>query len=300
MPELTIVIPTLNRGECLRKTIGSLLEQSFKDWELIVVDQSAVAELTATWIARLRDGRIHHRTLQPPSVAHARNFGISLARAELMIFIDDDVELEPGFLDAYREAFADQSVDAVAGRVVLQGDPVRDHPLAIGLGGTETGSFNCLIDQDATTAQGCNMAFRKSILLTLGGFDTRFVENDHRDESDLCFRLRKAGGRIVYRKKAALAHYPAGAGGCRPAGGQAWNKIIKCRNETLFFLKHWPFWRAPLFARNQIYPGLKDDLRPKEPQPFAQMLYLLIGFVIGLWIYLTKTPAKLPEHDVLP
>lgn len=293
--KLSLVIATLNREDRLRETIDSLRRQTFQDWELFVVDQSAHGEATCQWLNQLADHRIIYRTWQPPSLTQSRNLGISLASSPIIIFIDDDVLLHDGFLEAYVEAFQDPEIHAVAGRVVQKGFAVSAHPMTLKLGGVQSGTFDCPTDQDATAVQGCNMAFRKGALLAVGGFDSRFTKNAYREESDLCFRLKKKGSRIVYRKDAALTHIPERSGGCRPSGTPKLNQIVKFRNETLFFLKHWALWRLPQFFWNQLFIVVWKRKLPKRPHEFAQVFYFKIGFWIGLWVYLTGKPRELVQ-----
>lgn len=97
-PTVTVVIPTFNRRALLARAIQSVVQQTFTDFELIVVDDGSsdrVGEVLAEWPTA--DARlIVHPTHQ--GAAAARNTGIRAARGELIAFLDDDDQWLPSKL----------------------------------------------------------------------------------------------------------------------------------------------------------------------------------------------------------
>lgn len=111
---VSVIIPTRNRPDCLRSTVATVLGQVELPREVIVVDQSETAEsreAVAGLLARVSPGtqeRVRLTYLQDPSLtggAQARNRGIELARGEILLFLDDDVELEPTFVGELLRAY---------------------------------------------------------------------------------------------------------------------------------------------------------------------------------------------------
>jgi glycosyltransferase involved in cell wall biosynthesis len=96
-PALTIVIPTLNRGELVGRALESALAQRDADIEVLVSDNGS-SDSTPEVLARYADARLrkvrHERTLSP--TAHG-NFVIGAARGALFVGLSDDDWLEPGF-----------------------------------------------------------------------------------------------------------------------------------------------------------------------------------------------------------
>lgn len=95
--DFSIVIPTRNRGELLRRAISSVLHQSYMDYELIVVDDGSdpAVELPKDALdERIR--LIRQSVAEGP--AAARNAGIKCARGRYIAFLDDDDEYLPNFL----------------------------------------------------------------------------------------------------------------------------------------------------------------------------------------------------------
>jgi glycosyltransferase involved in cell wall biosynthesis len=87
-PVVSVIIPTYNRGYCLSESIDSVLNQEYRQIELIVVDDGSADE-TRDLVAKYPD-LIYHRLEKNSGVSHARNQGVELAQGELICFLDSD------------------------------------------------------------------------------------------------------------------------------------------------------------------------------------------------------------------
>jgi glycosyltransferase involved in cell wall biosynthesis len=93
-PQISVVLPTFNRSGLLARAIESVIDQSFKDWELIVIDDASTddtPEVLADWSAK--DGRIkvfrNERNFYP-DISETLNKGLKLARGKYVARLDDD------------------------------------------------------------------------------------------------------------------------------------------------------------------------------------------------------------------
>lgn len=111
IPRVSVVIPCFNSLQRLPETIGTVLGQSFVDFEVVLVDDGGDDDL-AGWVSTLEDPRV--RVVRQPNagVAAARNRGIAEARGELVAFLDSDDLWFPhtlaSLVDRYDDATADQ------------------------------------------------------------------------------------------------------------------------------------------------------------------------------------------------
>lgn len=88
--KISIIVPTFNRAHMVTDTIDSILNQTFKDFELIIVDNYST-DTTEQVIKKYTDERLKfHRHENGGVVAVNRNYGISQARGEYIAFCDDD------------------------------------------------------------------------------------------------------------------------------------------------------------------------------------------------------------------
>jgi glycosyltransferase involved in cell wall biosynthesis len=98
MPYFSIVIPVYNKEKFVSKTLRSVLEQTFSDFEIIVVNDGSTDESESKILSQ-KDSRIHYFTKVNEGVAVARNFGIEKANGEYICFLDADDYWFPNFLE---------------------------------------------------------------------------------------------------------------------------------------------------------------------------------------------------------
>ncbi|WP_198285598.1 glycosyltransferase [Cellulosimicrobium cellulans] len=99
-PVVSIVMAALNRENVIRGAIESVLRQSYRHWELIVVDDGST-DATAAIVRELAQSDTRIRLLERPhgGVSRARNAGLRSARGELIAFLDTDNLWRPRFLE---------------------------------------------------------------------------------------------------------------------------------------------------------------------------------------------------------
>jgi glycosyltransferase involved in cell wall biosynthesis len=97
---ITVVISTYNRLELLREAVASVRAQTYREWELVVVDDAS-GDGTWEWLRGEADERVRvFRQEVNRERSAARNLGLEEARGELVMFLDDDDRLLPGALAA--------------------------------------------------------------------------------------------------------------------------------------------------------------------------------------------------------
>jgi GT2 family glycosyltransferase len=103
-PLVSVVIATHNRRRLLAEAVATVFEQTFPDWELIVVDDAS-SDDTPAYLASFDDARV--RAIRLPEHGErsvARNRGLHEARGEFVMFLDDDDLLRPGALAMLSDA----------------------------------------------------------------------------------------------------------------------------------------------------------------------------------------------------
>jgi len=206
-PTASIIVPTRLRADYLDVALASIAPQAAAAGaELLVVDDGPDA---ATRDAAARHGAryVAHRASR--GLNAARNSGIDAAAADLLVFVDDDVEVRPGWLAALlaADAAADPAVGVLTGPIRARFEDHRlrscgreDPPITTQDHGTH--------DRDVEHAWGANMTVRRSAIARAGRFDE--ARELYGDEQEWQGRLRAAGGRIRYVAAAALDHRRAG------------------------------------------------------------------------------------------
>lgn len=98
MPKVSVVIPAYNAMNYLPATMGSLLNQTFEDFEVIVVNDGSSDE-TEEWVSQIENSKIKLISQENKGLAGARNTGIAHAKGEYIAFLDADDLWEPTKLE---------------------------------------------------------------------------------------------------------------------------------------------------------------------------------------------------------
>lgn len=106
-PKISIIMPCYNAAAHLPVSIGSVLAQTFSDWELIAVDDGST-DSTLTWLGKQPDPRIHVHTQSNKGVSAARNAGLAMAKGEYVAFLDSDDTWASDFLARMLEAITSE------------------------------------------------------------------------------------------------------------------------------------------------------------------------------------------------
>lgn len=119
MPKVSVIIPSYNLGPYLPETLASVQDQTFTDWECIVVDNGS-ADASPSIVRHLSEQDARFRLLALPSnlgVAKARNRGLEEAAGEYVLFLDADDLITPSYMaQAVSALDEDPSLHVVYGR----------------------------------------------------------------------------------------------------------------------------------------------------------------------------------------
>lgn len=117
MTSISIVIPTMNRLDSLKRTISYITKGTILPKEIIVVDQTQDLQTVEATRAFLRKLNIEHIYLhqEEPSLTKARNLGMKHVSGDLVIQMDDDVDIKTDTLAIINNIFADNDISMLAG-----------------------------------------------------------------------------------------------------------------------------------------------------------------------------------------
>ncbi|GGH84227.1 glycosyltransferase involved in cell wall biosynthesis [Pullulanibacillus pueri] len=129
-PLISIVVPTFNRGRNISITINSILNQSYKHFELIIVDDASTDD-TESIVKNITDKRIKYIKLKENTKGtKPRNIGISLSKGEFITFLDSDDQWIPYKLEKQLNFILDSNLDSskimcFTGLLVKDGDSTQ-------------------------------------------------------------------------------------------------------------------------------------------------------------------------------
>lgn len=123
MPKVSVIMPVHNRRHLIQRAIESVLQQTFSEWELLIVDDGSTDGLEALVVPLLEKyTNIRYLRHARRGVALTRNIGIHAALGQYITFLDSDDEYTPDHLRVRVEYIESQThVDVVHGGVELIG-----------------------------------------------------------------------------------------------------------------------------------------------------------------------------------
>jgi GT2 family glycosyltransferase len=222
---ISAVVCTRGRPQELERCLIALRAISYRDCEIIIVDNAPPDDASQRAFRRLvgDDPRFKYVVEPAPGLARARNHALRVARGEIVAFADDDVHVDPLWLDGILGGFRrGKGIGAVTGMVASASlltraeqffdarvwwssrcaqrvywerrgpdDPVI-HPYSAGRFGT-----------------GANMAFRRDLMLALGGFDEALgagATTGSPEDLDAFIRVLRSGYGLSYEPSALVWH----------------------------------------------------------------------------------------------
>lgn len=221
---ISVVIPTFGRDKVLIDTIGQFLEQKPAAKEVLVVDQTPVHDnLTELQLKSWHGaGAIRWLRLDRPSQPGALNRALREASQPVVLFLDDDIRIDQGFVAAHARHYDDEDIWAVAGQVLQPGqEELTGWERRPGSGPFVDWDFPFHSDRQCYIENGMsgNLSVRRDKALAVGGFDENFLPPvSYRFDNEFCKRLCRAGGRILFEPRARIYHLRCSRGGTRTRG----------------------------------------------------------------------------------
>jgi GT2 family glycosyltransferase len=238
---ISVIVATLDRPGLLAETLASVLACDPPAAEIIVVDASVSPPPDAVWpSASAGRPTIRHIRAQP-GLTRQRNIGLRAASGEIVLFLDDDVTVQPNTFAILADAYRDRSVAGVTGRVL--GDRARRVDRGHGLrsilpGGGREGSFTRYgypryirhqdRAHDVEFLPGCFMSARTSLALEVG-FDEALTGLAVAEDEDFSYRLSRRG-RLRYVPDLAVHHRL----GPRRESSRALGRMVVVNRSYLF------------------------------------------------------------------
>ncbi len=219
---VTIILCTYNRAHSLHTALESVLASalaSHVDWELLVVDNNSrdrTREVINEFCQR-HPGRVRYIFEAQQGHTRAKNAGIRESRGEILAFVDDDVTVEPAWLDNLAGGLRDGEWSGSGGRILPPQGFSPPPWLALKGPWGQGGALCAQFDMGDTARQiteeppyGANMAFRKEMFEKYGGFRTDLGHCGDgligNDDTEFGRRLMAGGERLRYEPLAVVYH----------------------------------------------------------------------------------------------
>ncbi len=271
---VSIFIPTGNRASSLEKVLRSLVHQSYKKFEVLIVDYhstDSTHQVITQYKKRLKITLIHQKT---KGLSKAANLALKQAKGKIFIRTDDDVVMSKNWLEAVWTSFLkDRRVGGVTGPTVIpaayrkyrdlfviekkfkegnlfwqllgklyfgyfmEGDPHRvSHWFDSGAFSLGSNFPEATREKlhEVTNLEACNFSVRTKLLRKIGGFDITYSGVGEYYEPDAAYKIKRLGYKLVFNPKAMLNHCPSQQGFYKDRP-ESYSRMI---NFIVFYRRH--------------------------------------------------------------
>jgi len=298
----SVVICTHNRAELLTRSVRSALEEARTcHAEVLVVDNASTDDTPAV-LAALPAPVDLLRVVREPRVglSAARNRGLAEVRGAVAVFLDDDAVPRPGWLASHLVLYDAPGVVCVGGRIRVQlpvtRPPWLTPPLEKALTAHDLGAPTRRYRAGDAYPCGANVSYRVTTAQELGGFSLLVGPRGRRllqhDDTDLCCRIERAGGEMMYSHEAVVDHHIL-ADRLVPAWFLA-HHWAHGQSGAIFHLRNFGLRRALGRLRWHYRPHLlRFPYAPREPVDAARLLAECqrreaLGYLVGLTLSLPR------------
>jgi len=260
-PQVSIIIPTINREKSLKQTLLGLKNQKQVSFEVLIIYQSPLTLLkTEDYPSNFS---FIHSTIQ--SASTARNIGILNSKADILLFIDDDIIINDAyFVYKHFRHYSNSKIPGVVGRSIDKNTTTYSRSQKSF--NKNIGFFYFPKNYGTSTflqsGRSNNLSVRKEYAIKVGGMDENYSRGAHREETDFCLRISRLYGAFIYDPNSVLIHLNEFSGGIR-----SWNdnQYIKAKHNIV----------------GAIYFDLKmAPLKYKHEYLFATLRYFILNKTI--------------------
>jgi GT2 family glycosyltransferase len=221
-PSITVIIATYTRAALLDQCLHHLGRQQFYPGDDVIVVDNGSTDHTTSVVRR-------HQRAYPvplgllyeaqPGKSHALACALAHAHGDVLVFTDDDVNAEVGWIDHIRTVMANPKVALMGGRVTPRWEAsvppwIRRAPAEHARLGAPLGLLEYppgVVDLGPRAVLGANLAVRRDALIAVGGFASHLGKLRGTllsgEDQELCLRIQRAGFRAIYVDAAAVTHW---------------------------------------------------------------------------------------------
>ncbi len=277
-PRVSVVVCSYNAERTMAACLASLETLNYPDYEVIVVNDGST-DRTLEIAERFPYCRIISQ--ENKGLSAARNVGAEAATGEIVAYTDSDCVADPDWL-AYLVAKMEAAQLVACGGPNFP--PPEDSLVPAAVAVSPGGPTHVLLSDDvAEHIAGCNMAFRRDVLLRLGGFDP--VYRAAGDDVDICWRFQDEGYTIGFSPAAVVWHFRRNTVKAYIGQQRGYGKA-----EALVYSKH-PF-RFNLFGQARWLGRIYGDLSAALLLSRKPVIYSGV-FGRGLFQTLYEPPSSL-------
>jgi GT2 family glycosyltransferase len=260
-PRVSVIIPIHGKLAYTLACLRSLARHGAQTlFEVIVVDDASLDDSAAV-LAQVVGLRLLRNASNLGFIGSC-NAGAAAARGEFLLFLNNDTQVMPGWLDALLRCFAERPDCGIAGSRLVYPDGRLQEAGGLVFADGSCWNIGRFESRDAPTfryrretdyVSGASLLIRREVFQCIGGFDTRYTPAYYED-TDLAFAVRKLGLRVYYEPASTVIHCEGITSGTDLGSGIKRHQVI---NQAKFIDK----WAAELSLQPPVGTSLERAVR---------------------------------------
>jgi GT2 family glycosyltransferase/glycosyltransferase involved in cell wall biosynthesis len=279
-PSVAVLVPTRNQHELLAACLDSLHRTTYRNYEVLVVDNESDDPRAVEYLARCPHRVLRVATDGRFSFARLVNQAVAATNADYVLLLNNDTEVRsPEWLSQMVGYLGMPGVGAVGARLLFPDGRIQHAGVVHGLHrGIAGHAFKLLpgdrpgymsyarVARNYSAVTGACLLVRRELFVSLGGFDEERFAVAFNDV-DFCYRLVNAGFRVVYCPDAELYHHEGGSRGTAadPAEFAAFRERYGDRGD--------PYYNPNLSLEHERFPIGSRTLTPRIDRPIRTAMF---------------------------
>ncbi len=302
-PEVSIIIPVFNKTGLTIECLNSLAHHQTKySFEVIIVD-NASKEPLGLFLKNVGD-IVFVRNPSNLGFVGGCNVGAAKARSSVVVFLNNDVIILNNWLDNLIDRLRNKEVGLIGSKLIYPTGELQEAGGIIFKDGTghnfgkyqDSNDFRYNYALQVDYVSGASIAIRKKLFDRFGGFDSLYHPAYYED-TDLCFKVREAGLKVIYEPTSVAVHVEGGTAGTNLTTGfkkfqvinhkkfvNRWKKSLENHLDSeanIFLARTRLYKKRVLFIDNSVPEHDKDSGSVRE----WALLHILhdMGYFITFW-----------------
>ena len=248
-PLISVIIPNKDHTDELDKCLKSIEKSNYKNLEIIIVENNSELSETFSYYEKLSKENAFVRVLRYEgdfNYSRINNFGVSKAKGEFLLLLNNDTEMiDPDSIKNMLAVAHLPNVGAVGARLYYEDGTIQHAGVTLGVGGIAANAFSgakrddpgymnriCVMQELSAVTAAC-LLMKRSDFEEISGFTNELAVAFN--DVDLCMKLRKEEKLIIYYPFATFFHYESKSRGVEDTP----KKVKRFNSEIDFFRERW-------------------------------------------------------------